>query len=326
MLRSSPLAHRHGLTLTEALVAMFIAALGMIALMTLFPLGALQMGQALKDHRCTETAVNAEALMRLEWLDHSGVNPTTSIAYLTALDSVATGPSNPVFVDPIGIKSGAGATAFGGAFTRVVSATSATSDTSPRSDILVINNGHIRACSLLDDFTFDNASSAGEVVGKNSFAAGSPGTVERAGRYNWLAVLQRPSNSIKTLCDLTILVFDGRSPGYTPPNAESSFSVTPTVGATSVSINTGGASVQVAKGRWIGLWTSGGTRAARFLSFYRVVAVDDSVANTLTLELQAPIKGGHTHQVTSPDVAPTTNVLVFSGLAEVFERPGLTGN
>jgi Tfp pilus assembly protein PilV len=44
---------RAGLSRVEVLVAMFIMALGMIALLTLFPLGALQMGQALKDDPLT---------------------------------------------------------------------------------------------------------------------------------------------------------------------------------------------------------------------------------------------------------------------------------
>ena len=63
MITRMPMARRPGLTLTEALVAMFVAALGMISLLTLFPLGALQMGQALKDSRTAETARQADSLM-----------------------------------------------------------------------------------------------------------------------------------------------------------------------------------------------------------------------------------------------------------------------
>jgi prepilin-type N-terminal cleavage/methylation domain-containing protein len=52
---------RSGVTLIEVLVAIFIMAIGMLALLALFPLGALSMAQALKDDRCASAAVNAEA-------------------------------------------------------------------------------------------------------------------------------------------------------------------------------------------------------------------------------------------------------------------------
>ena len=58
---------RAGLSLVEVLVALFIMALGMIALLTLFPLGALQMGQALKDDRCSQAVTAADNYMRSYW-------------------------------------------------------------------------------------------------------------------------------------------------------------------------------------------------------------------------------------------------------------------
>ena len=61
---------RAGLTLTEVLVALFVAALGLISLMTLFPLGALQLGQALKDDRCAQTAAQADGFLRQYWQQH----------------------------------------------------------------------------------------------------------------------------------------------------------------------------------------------------------------------------------------------------------------
>ena len=74
------------------------------------------------------------------------------------------------------------------------------------------------------------------------------------------------------------------------------------------------------------MWTSGGTRLARYLAFYRVASVDDSVPGSLTLELQSPIKPGHTRAIRgATDTPPTTNVIVFAGLTEVFVRPAVTG-
>lgn len=66
MTRLSP-ARRSGVTLTEVLIAMFIMAVGMIALLTLFPLGAMQVGQALRDDRCAQAALQADGYMRTYW-------------------------------------------------------------------------------------------------------------------------------------------------------------------------------------------------------------------------------------------------------------------
>ena len=58
---------RSGLTLTEVLVAMFVMALGMLSLLTLFPLGAMQVGQALRDDRTSQVARSADAYLRQAW-------------------------------------------------------------------------------------------------------------------------------------------------------------------------------------------------------------------------------------------------------------------
>jgi hypothetical protein len=53
---------RPGATLTEVLVAIFVMALGLISLLTLFPLGALSMAQAIKDSRAAQAAANGFAV------------------------------------------------------------------------------------------------------------------------------------------------------------------------------------------------------------------------------------------------------------------------
>ncbi len=58
---------RPGLTLTEALVSLFVVALGLLSLLTLFPLGAMQIGQALKDDRAAQTAMQADGFLRMYW-------------------------------------------------------------------------------------------------------------------------------------------------------------------------------------------------------------------------------------------------------------------
>ena len=50
---------RPGITLIEVLVAIFIMAIGLLALLTLFPLGALRMAQSLQDDRTASAASEA---------------------------------------------------------------------------------------------------------------------------------------------------------------------------------------------------------------------------------------------------------------------------
>jgi prepilin-type N-terminal cleavage/methylation domain-containing protein len=67
---------RRGLTLTEVLVALFILAIGLLAIMSLFPIGALRVAAAMKDDRCAYAASNSEKLFRYTWkkawLDQNG--------------------------------------------------------------------------------------------------------------------------------------------------------------------------------------------------------------------------------------------------------------
>jgi Prokaryotic N-terminal methylation motif len=126
---------RAGLSLVEVLVALFIMALGMIALLTLFPLGALQMGQALKDDRCSQAVYAADNYMRSYWKKYVLEQPANSRdpftqaftnprsnAYpsLTVTPMIQAGqggamptlnngqngeePSYPVFIDPRGFE------------------------------------------------------------------------------------------------------------------------------------------------------------------------------------------------------------------------------
>lgn len=69
------MTRRSAVTLTEVLVAIFIMSIGLMALLTLFPLGAIQMGQAIKDDRCGNAAYNAHATIQLLW--RLWINDTT---------------------------------------------------------------------------------------------------------------------------------------------------------------------------------------------------------------------------------------------------------
>ncbi len=65
---------RAGMSLTEVLVALFILTIGVIGILTMFPLGAVQMARAVRDDRSALAANNADAYMRWYWANYV-VNP-----------------------------------------------------------------------------------------------------------------------------------------------------------------------------------------------------------------------------------------------------------
>lgn len=74
------MSRRSGLTLVEVLVAIFVMGIGMIALLTLFPIGVLQMAQAIRQDRCLRAAHAADTVSTLPLgLDATGA--PTSIRY-----------------------------------------------------------------------------------------------------------------------------------------------------------------------------------------------------------------------------------------------------
>src|SRR5947208_1166809 len=93
--------HRAGVTLVEVLVSIFIMGIGMIALLTLFPLGAINIAQALRDDRAAQAVANASAYANAQDLRHDSVVTQKFTNQLTTLPVFsATGPSSPVYVDP----------------------------------------------------------------------------------------------------------------------------------------------------------------------------------------------------------------------------------
>ena len=56
------MTRRSGVTLVEVLVAIFIMGIGLLALLTLFPIGMLRMAQAIRDDRSSQSANNAHEL------------------------------------------------------------------------------------------------------------------------------------------------------------------------------------------------------------------------------------------------------------------------
>ena len=55
------------MSLTEGLVALFILTIGVIGILTMFPLSASQMAHAVRDDRSALAATNADGFMRWYW-------------------------------------------------------------------------------------------------------------------------------------------------------------------------------------------------------------------------------------------------------------------
>jgi hypothetical protein len=321
---------RPGMSLTEVLVALFIMALGTIAILTMFPLGMMQMGQALKDDRTAQAAAQADGYMRWYWKTQVVENPSaaTTEQFVAAFDDPnsnlgaglqhtglasaagSKGPSYPVFVDPMGFAFSSWQD--GAPFQSWVG-----NQNVPRRSLALVaaqpSPYPQRVCSLMDGMGYD----AG---GTGTPAINAGGNIDREMRYNWLWVVQRPDNTDRTTARMTVVVFDRRSFLYAPPGAEAAFTTVPngvsgTPGATSVCFPTN-TNLGVQKGGWIMDATISPALGVMNANFYRVVSVTDD-GTFLNVELQTPIK---------VDALPATNprtFIVLAGVSEVFERPNL---
>jgi len=321
--------NRAGTSLTEVLIALFVMALGMISLLSLFPYGASNMRQAMRDNRCAQTATQADVMMRLWWQSYV-IEPglqTPPVVDPWKLDSpgpgytaVATtdsGPSFPLVVDPLGFQMRASKT------TQTRLAADWTSSNvalrMPRGNVAAVTSlvQGFTACSLKDDVVF---SETGDADTSGSFL---PGKISRGGIYNWFAVVQRPNNNLRNTANLTIGVFNDRpaQAGGASVGAEQVYSATITPNSSQVTIAVvAGNLPPLSKGGWIMDGTISTSPAIRNANFYRVQSISDN-GGTWMLDLQTPIKRplGATSSA-----GYAGQIYIFSGLAEVFERPQLS--
>jgi len=238
------MSRRPGLSLTEVLVALFIMGIGCIAILTLFPLGALNMAQAFRDDRCTQSAYQADAYLRAyvrtardtgrlnnasEKFLEAMTDPDPKKAVTSYMPVIGAGPSYPVMIDPLGYLARGGMNdtptapasrilwtadggfgdGTGGSHTTALPRRSLGNITKLiASETVKQRPLSIRTCSLLDGFGFDSAGQPATVGGGT--------TIDRDLRYNWLWLLQRPKLS-EAATTVTVVVFDKRAPNYAPP-------------------------------------------------------------------------------------------------------------
>lgn len=240
---------RTGTTLMEVMIATAILAIGVLAILALFPIGAVNMARAINQNRAADHAQNSDALFRLywkrAWLDPNGggIRSRTDAAMNSNEEMIAlldrqppinyllppnipegsSQPSYPVLVDPIGCRN---QLQNGIAYQRYVNGQNGPNGPTmlpvrcnlaatpfPAPPPTGSYTATIRNTTMLDEFSFDGNGEPANLTG-----TGTPGTgaVERGGRYNVSWLIQRPKNNVADEVNLTVLVFAGRAPTDAP--------------------------------------------------------------------------------------------------------------
>jgi prepilin-type N-terminal cleavage/methylation domain-containing protein len=338
---------RRGVTLTEVLVAIFIMAIGLMALLTLFPLGALNMAQAIKDDRCGTGGYNSAAVAQAAWRilyeSQGGGDPDPNMTpmllnagqlYWPNLPDFSTapqpaGPGYPLFVDPFGYNglygpnpgptvtplswhtwlAGQAGTAAGAGVATGIPRYSAAQPVPGPNAPLTNWTSTFGFFSNNDDLTYDENG-----VPPN-------GLVERRRQYSYAWLVRRVSSLDATQLNLTVVVYSGRALQSTPDVAaqgETAYAATfGTNGPNTVTITPGAGQDKpaVRRGSWILDATVTATlgNGAQGGYFYRVVDITELGNNSLLLELQTPYQAP-----SGPGV--TSTVIVLDNVAEVFQK------
>jgi prepilin-type N-terminal cleavage/methylation domain-containing protein len=327
---------RRGVTLTEVLVAIFIMAIGLMALLTLFPLGALNMAQAIKDDRTGTTASNsaatAQALWRILYEKNSG-NPDSNLtpwllnsgqatwgaAYPDLSIPGSSGQSYPVYIDPFGyngLYSSSPAwqhwlAGTAGTIPRYSAASPVPAPVPP----LTVWSSTIGNFSNNDDLTFGEIP-PGQV---NAGQAGvPPNFVERRRQYSCAWLVRQTSVLDPSQLNLTVVVYSGRplQPSADPtPQGESLYAGN--FGQNTVTLTWGAGQDRpaVRRGSWIldATITASAGSGAQGGYFYRVVDITD-LGTSLLLELQ-----------TAAVATGQRQVVVLDGVSEVFQELPVKG-
>lgn len=333
---------RRGATLVEVLVAIFVMALGMLALLTLFPLGALRMAQAIQDDRAAQCATNANAICTMRNIrqdptvvyEPDATDPTgRKDAFTSDLDNLPfspnngpvfapdpNGPSNPVLVDPAGYQQALGqGQRWVGGLEGLIPRRRTSFDLGAPDRIY-------RWFTLLDDYEFERVGSPQRIPGELSF----PNTRDLA--YSWTYMMQRPKASDPNVVNVSVMVFRRRPMALTTQlnlrelvyqtagAAQQKFDVNRSVVTIDHSVM--GEPPPVKAGDWIldaSIAQAGGKRYSH-ANFYRVVSVTELNDTQTELEVQTPLRG---FAAPFPQPSPgvfTGTVIIFEGLVEVFER------
>jgi hypothetical protein len=327
------MSRRRGTTLVEVLVAIFVMGIGMIALLTLFPLGAIRMAQAIQDNMCSNAVVNANATATIFDIRNDPYvskpfwyNPPTATTPVDVFtDKLPTssrnpadpnGPSYPVWVDPVGIQlfgsKWLAATSYPGLIAR-----------SPVS--FMYNAGNAPNASavakwfwMLDDLIFDSNEASGTGGTPFNFSPVPPSVIRRDVRYSWAYLMQRPRSSDPSIVTCNIAIFKNRPLQGLTTLSESAFSANFDVTTNTISVDwSKSPRPNVNIGDWIldVSYLPGPTYGTCHGYFYRVVGISQVGGSKVDYyEVQQKIRGFPANTITGG------TIMTLEGVVDVYER------
>ncbi len=308
---------RTGSSLMEVLVAIFILGIGLLAILTLFPLGALRMAQAIQDDRVAHCAPNAASLAQafdlrtdpqVTWAFRDpdrGANP------VVLLPAHPDGPGYSVYVDPIGHQTLLSPTWVGGSASKGILRVKPS---------YVLTGGVLDSQKMLRWFTFqDDLRFLPDGRASTTAAAGS---VDRDGLYSWAYMLRSPRSSA-SIAELSVVVYYRRplsaagaqSTEYLYDNS------TFTPATNTILINAAGRAIPPLRpGSWIlDATVKTGTYPHSHGYFYRVVNVTEvpapspATGTNYEVEVATPLRGWG-------PAGGTGRVIIMDGVIEVLEK------
>lgn len=352
---------RPGISLTEVLVALFLMGIGTIAILTLFPLGALNMAAAFRDDRTSQSASQADSYMRFYWQaevigprtdvlatglpntattpdpftdaflnPNAGVPASFQVANQATTIPVPVGdePSYPVFVDPMRFAATDNAQRYWAGFDQPSARYQrlARRNLSPTTNTTTGTRTAMPGLQALRTCSLLDGltfdPAQGGRAGDPSNAAAPP--PEREYRYNWLWVLQLPRQSDPDTATLSIVVYDKRTYQFVPETSEYAYSgVTFTPESSTLPPVPIVPGVIITKGSWVMDATV--TPAAGVQPAIRHAKFYQVVSATENTAGFYDIELDR--PVTRLDGRPeayTGTLVVLNGVAEVFERANLT--
>jgi hypothetical protein len=326
---------RTGTTLVEVLIAIFVMGIGMLALLTLFPLGALNMAQAIKDSRAAHSSANAAAIAEAFAIrgDTILTDPTTgafinpgSFTSLANIPGGYDGPSFAVLVDPIGVYSGSPSWVTGVVrqFSGAVGAVPRRSPSFiPATPQLARNQAILQSFTLLDELRFSESGSGLPDV--------STGEIQRESVYSWAYLVRRPRLSVPSVVDLSIVVYNQRA-FFVAPNEDWFYAVFDNSRNVVTVVLQTGQTPSIRPGSWILDATvevdpqNPATVRKPHGFFYRVEEVTETTFNNqpaLELSVASPFREFPLPKPPQPYLPSPGMVFYMDGVVEVIEKgPG----
>jgi type II secretory pathway pseudopilin PulG len=341
---------RKGTTLIEVLIAIFIMALGLVALLTLFPLGAAQMARSIQDERAAQLAANSAAYFRWYWKDFcENILPVTpggqmmyqsapgaqATWFTTAMDDPNAGippsmmknvpnlfPPTPTNAGILATNVFANALNVRPSFPVMVDPIGweAAAGTMAQYWVAPAGNGAARYAiprRTMVGMSGNKAQAIRNFVLMDDMGFDADGTgiaTERLGQYSCAWLIQREQNAKRSDVTLTVVVFFRRS--TETPSEEPAF--VGTGSGTILTINYNGSEKpSVRKGGWIldATMENAGSWVHTHARYYRVAEILEDNGSRVVVQLERDLK---------PLITNTPRSIVIQDrVLEVFEKGAL---